>query len=140
MCFLSQLLELYWNVQNIPFDVVLGNTEKKARDRKTSGEKIVKQNDFLNSQLENFVHIVFFITQYISIYFARLKCMCVGDNLCVYQRGHKASVIRMEVYGGVELGVFTQYFLALCQCEGKKNKCNIEINKNGYWHKENCSI
>lgn len=43
--------------------------------------------------------------------------MCVGDNLCVYQRGHKASVIRMEVYGEVELGVFAQYFLALRCCE-----------------------
>lgn len=43
--------------------------------------------------------------------------MCVGDNLCVYQRGHKASVMRVEVYGEVELGVFAHYFLALCYCE-----------------------
>lgn len=55
--------------------------------------------------------------------------MCVGDNLCVYQREHKASVIRVEVYGGVELGVFAQYSLALHYCEEKRSKCNIEINK-----------
>lgn len=71
-----------------------------------------------------------------SIYFAGLKYMCVGDNLCVYQRQHKPSVIRVEVYGGIELGVFAQHFLGLGYCEGKRSKCNIEINKNGYWLKK----
>lgn len=84
----------------------------------------------MNSQLENFMHIVFCISQYISKFFAGLKYICVGDNLCVYQRDHKASVIRMEGCSGVELGGFAQYFLALHYCEEKRRKCNIEINKN----------
>lgn len=66
--------------------------------------------------------------------------MCVGDNLCVYQREDKASVIKVEVYGGIELGVFAQYFLALCYCKEKRSKCKIKRNKNGYWRKENCII
>lgn len=47
----KSLLMLFWEIY-----------KKKLEIEKVVGKKTVKETDFLNSRLENFVHIVFCIT------------------------------------------------------------------------------